>query len=102
MGGEPDPGAAFAACERALRPGGVLAVITAGAAASGGRLADTAGSVVATARAAGLVYAQHIVLVRAAIDGDRLAPPPPAPAPPALAAAPSTTTSWSSPSPGSP
>jgi len=67
-----DPGPVFAACERALRPGGVLAVIT-GPAAPGGTLTDTAGNV-AAARAAGLVYAQHIVLVRAAIDGDRLAP----------------------------
>ena len=78
-GGEPaeDPGpGCFAACERVLRPGGVLAVIT-GPAAPGGTLADTAGSVVAAARAAGLVYAQHIVLVRAAIDGDRLAPAAP-------------------------
>ena len=70
----------FAACERVLRPGGVLAVIT-GPAAPGGTLTDTAGSVVAAARAAGLVYAQHIVLVRAAIDGDRLAPADPDPGP---------------------
>jgi hypothetical protein len=76
-GGEPaeDPGPVFAACERVLRPGGVLTVIT-GPAAPGGTLTDTAGSV-AAARAAGLVYAQHIVLVRAAIDGDRLAPAAP-------------------------
>jgi hypothetical protein len=68
-----DAGLLFAACERVLRPGGVLAVI-AGPADGGGTLTDTAGSVVAAARAAGLVYAQHIVLVRAEIDGDRLAP----------------------------
>jgi len=80
--GEPaeDPGPAFAACERVLRPGGVLAVI-AGPAAPGGTLAGTAGSLAAAARAAGLVYAQHIVLVRAAIDGDRLAPADPDPGP---------------------
>ena len=71
-----DPGPLFAACERVLRPGGVLAVI-AGPAAPGGTLAGTAGSVVAAGRAAGLVYAQHIVLVRAGIDGDRLAPAAP-------------------------
>jgi hypothetical protein len=71
-----DAGLLFAACERVLRPGGVLAVI-AGPAAPGGTLTDTAGSVVAAARAAGLVYAQHIVLVRAEIDGDRLAPAAP-------------------------
>ena len=80
-GGEPDPGPAFAACERALRPGGILAVITAGSAVCGGTTAGTAGGVVAAARAAGLVYAQHIVLVRAAIDGDRLAPAAPDPDP---------------------
>jgi len=78
--GEPGPRTAFAACERALRPGGVLAVL-AGPAAPGGTLAGTAGSLVAAARAAGLVYAQHIVLVRAAIDGDRLAPADPDPGP---------------------
>ena len=96
--GEQDPGPLFAACQRVLRPGGVLAVIT-GPAAPGGTTADTAGSVVAAARAAGLVYAQHIVLVRAAIDGDRLAPAAPDPGPPRPAAARSTTTFWSSPSP---
>jgi hypothetical protein len=78
--GEPGPGPAFAACERVLRPGGVLAVI-AGPAAPGGTLAGTAGSLAAAARAAGLVYAQHIVLVRAVIDGDRLAPADPGPGP---------------------
>ena len=76
--GKKDPGPLFAACERVLRPGGVLAVIT-GPAAPGGTLAGTAGSIVAAARAAGLAYAQHIVLVRAAIDGDRLAPAAPGP-----------------------
>ena len=78
--GEPGPGPVFAAGERVLRPGGVLAVIT-GPAAPGGTLAGTAGSIVAAARAAGLVYAQHIVLVRADIDGDRLAPADPDPGP---------------------
>ena len=71
---------AYAAGERALRPGGILAVI-AGPAAPGGTLAGTAGSIVAAARAAGLVYAQHIVLVHAAVDGDRLSPADPAPGP---------------------
>jgi hypothetical protein len=75
-----DPGPVLAACERVLRPGGVLAVL-AGLAAGGGTLADTAGSTVAAARAAGLVYVQHIVLVRAGIDGDRLAPAAPGPEP---------------------
>jgi len=76
-----DPGPVFAACERVLRPGGILAVIT-GPAAPGSPAASTAGSIVAAARAAGLVYAQHIVLVRAAIDGDRLTPAAPGPATP--------------------
>jgi len=80
--GEPveDPGPVFAACEPVLRPGGVLAVAV-GPATPGGTLVGPAGSVVAAARAAGLVYAQHIVLVRAGIDGDRLAPADPGPGP---------------------
>jgi hypothetical protein len=63
----------YAACQRVLAPGGVLAVITASR-ADGGQLTDLAGHAVGAARAAGLVYAQHIVLVHAAIDGDHLAP----------------------------
>ena len=58
-----------------LRPGGVLAVITAHP-APGGQLTDLAGHAVATARAAGLIYAQHIVLVHAAIRDGQLAPEP--------------------------
>jgi hypothetical protein len=73
-GTEPDDGGLlYAACERVLRPGGVLAVITASP-GPGGEAGDMAGAIVAAARAAGLAYAQHIVLVHAAIDGDRLAP----------------------------
>ena len=66
-----------------LRPGGVLAVIT-GPAPGGTARRRPGRDVVAAARAAGLVYAQHIVLVHAAIDGDRLAPaaPPPGTASP--------------------
>jgi hypothetical protein len=72
-GPEPDPGGLlYAACERVLRPGGVLAVITASPRAS--EAAGLPGGVVAAARAAGLTYAQHIVLVHAAIDGDHLSP----------------------------
>ena len=76
-----DGGLLYAACELVLRPGGILAVIT-GPAPPGDPVGDTAGSV-AAACAAGLVYAQHIILVRAGIDGDRLAPaePDPGPAP---------------------
>jgi hypothetical protein len=79
-GGADDPALVYAACQRVLAPGGVLAVITASR-TEGGQLADLAGHAVAAARAAGLVYAQHIVLVHAAIDGDHLAPGPAATAP---------------------
>ena len=66
--GDDRPGVLYAACQRVLRPGGVLAVITAsGAVAPDGQLADLTGQPVASARAAGLVYAQHIVLVHAVI-----------------------------------
>jgi hypothetical protein len=76
--GEPEgPGPMFGACGWVLRPGGVLAVIT-GPAAPG---VQAAGSAVAAARAAGLIYAQHIVLVYAAIDGDHLTPAAPGPEP---------------------
>ena len=74
-GGGDDPALVYAACQRVLAPCGVLAVITTSH-ADGGQLADLAGHVVAAARAAGLVYAQHIVLVHAAIDGDHLTPGP--------------------------
>ncbi len=70
-----DPALACAACQRALAPGGILAVLTASS-PEGGQLADLAGHVVAVARAAGLVYAQHIVIVHASIDGGHLAPAP--------------------------
>jgi len=82
-GGETGPGLLYAACQRVLRPGGVLAVITATPAA-GGQPADLAGHAVAAARAAGLVYAQHIVLVHAAIRDDQLAPDPAASSPAGL------------------
>src|SRR5208283_1958838 len=76
-GGDDRPGVLYAACQRVLRPGGVLAVITAsGATAPDGRLADLTGQAVAGARAAGLIYAQHIVLVHAAIRDGQLAPGP--------------------------
>jgi hypothetical protein len=70
----PGPGLLHAACARVLAPGGILAVVT--SPATSGKLTDLAGYAVATARAAGLIYAQHIVLVHAAIDGDQLAPGP--------------------------
>jgi hypothetical protein len=68
-------GLLYAACQRVLAPGGVLAVITTSP-ASGGRLTDLPGQVTAAARAAGLIYAQHIVLVHAAIHRSQLTPPP--------------------------
>jgi hypothetical protein len=74
-GGADGAALVYAACERVLASAGVLAVITASR-ADGGQLADLAGHAVAGARAAGLVYAQHIVLVHAAIDGDHFAPDP--------------------------
>jgi hypothetical protein len=74
-GGADDPALVYAACQRVLAVGGVLAAITASS-AEDGQLADLAGHAVAAARAAGLVYAQHIVLVHAAIDGDHLTPGP--------------------------
>jgi hypothetical protein len=65
---------------RALLPGGLLAVLAGPPPASG--LPDL-GLAVARARAAGLVYAQHIILIHAAIDGDQLRPfPAPRPAAP--------------------
>ena len=58
---------AIAACAQTLRPGGLLAVLT-----SAARMPGQAGRVVARARAAGLGYTQHIVLVHAVIRGDSL------------------------------
>jgi hypothetical protein len=65
--------ALYAACQRALRPGGILAII-AGRPAPG-QIPDLSHAV-ASARAAGLVYAQHIILIHAAIDGRQLRPFP--------------------------
>jgi len=78
-GGLPADGAAqcetvlYAACQRVLRPGGVLAVI-AGRPAPG-QIPDLSYAV-ACARAAGLIYAQHIVLLHATVDGGQLRPFP--------------------------
>jgi hypothetical protein len=67
----------YAACQRVLRPGGVLAVI-AGRPAPG-QIPDLSHAV-ASARAAGLIYAQHIILLHAAIHGGQLRPFPGQPA----------------------
>jgi hypothetical protein len=60
-------GEVFAACHRVLSPGGLLAVVTNAACHPG-----HAGDVTASARAAGLVYTQHIIAVHAVISGTRL------------------------------
>ncbi len=65
----------FAACHRVLAPGGLLAVITNAACHPG-----HAGDITASARAAGLVYTQHVIAVHAAISGGRLRLPAAAPA----------------------
>jgi len=73
-----DPDVLYAACQRVLRPGGLLTVITAAA-----REPGWPGEVIAHARAAGLIYTQHIIALHAPIRGSRLhAPAPAAPAPP--------------------
>jgi hypothetical protein len=61
------PNVVYAACHRVLASGGLLAVITNAACHPG-----HAGDVTAAARAAGLVYTQHIIAVHAAISGGRL------------------------------
>ena len=72
--GDDSGGLLYAACEKALRPGGVLAVLIAGPGAD--EHCALAGNAVAAARAASLVYVQHIALVHAVIDGDHLDPGP--------------------------
>ena len=60
----------YAACQRMLAPGGRLLVIT-----SAVRQPGFAGQVIVHARAAGLVYAQHIIALHAPIRGGCLASP---------------------------
>jgi hypothetical protein len=96
----------YAACQRVLRPGGVLAVITASTPCPGG-LRDDPGEVISWARAAGLIYAQHIVALHAPITGSQITAPGDATrtgegaGPAAVQPAP-TATSLYSPSPGLP
>ena len=71
----PGTGVLYTACERVLRPGGVLAVLTASTHRPAG-LRDDPGEVIAAARAAGLIYAQHIVALHAAITDGQLLPRP--------------------------
>jgi hypothetical protein len=72
-GDGPGTGVLYTACERVLRPGGVLAVLTASTPRPAG-LRDDPGEVIAAARAAGLIYAQHIVALHAAITDGQLVP----------------------------
>ena len=74
--GSPGASVLYAACERVLWPGGVLAVLTASTHRPAGRRDDPAG-VIAAARAAGLIYTQHIVALHAAITDGQLTPSPP-------------------------
>jgi hypothetical protein len=78
-------GLPWAACQRALCPGGLLAVITAAV-----RHPGWAGQLIAHARDAGLVYAQHVIVLHAPLHDDRLLSPP-APQPCASAASPAET-----------
>jgi len=69
----------YAACRRALRPGGVLAVLTRTPEPD---LSPGLGGAVTRARSAGLLYSQHIILIHAGISGSQLVPfSPPGPAP---------------------
>jgi hypothetical protein len=72
-GVNPGQGSPYPAAHHALRPGGLLAVMTCYPAAGG---VPDLGLAVARARAAGLVYTQHIILIHAAIDGDQFRPFP--------------------------
>ncbi len=80
-----DPGLPWAACQRALGPGGLLAVVTAAA-----RHPGWPGQLIAQARAGGLVYVQHVIALHAPLRDDRLLSPPP-PQPRAPAASPAET-----------
>jgi hypothetical protein len=71
-GQDRDPRLPWAACQRALRPGGLLAVITAAVRSPG-----CAGQLIAHARSAGLVYTQHVIALHAALGDDRLRSPAP-------------------------
>lgn len=61
----------YAACRRALRPGGVLAILTRTPEPD---LSPGLGGAVTRARSAGLLYSQHIILIHAGISGSQLVP----------------------------
>ena len=69
-GADRDPGLPWASCQRALRPRGLLVVITAAV-----RHPGWAGQLIAHARAAGLVYAQHVIALHAPLHDDHLLSP---------------------------
>ncbi len=69
------PAAALDAARRLLRPGGLLVTVTRGARRAGA-FHDTAGEMVRLARASGFGYTQHVIALRAPIDGDHLTPTP--------------------------
>jgi hypothetical protein len=71
-------GEVYAACARALRPGGILVVLNAPASAPGVGSA----AALAAARAAGLVYVQHVIALRVPLAGGQLIPPAGAAPPP--------------------
>jgi hypothetical protein len=73
-----DPGLLYAACQRVLAPGGLLVIIT-----SAARQPGHPGELIAHARAAGLVYTQHIIAVHARIRGSHLITAIPGPSGPA-------------------
>jgi modification methylase len=62
-----EPGVLYAACQRVLAPGGLLVIIT-----SAARQPGHPGELIAHARAAGLIYTQHIIAVHARIRGGHL------------------------------
>jgi hypothetical protein len=67
---------------RLLRTGGLLLTASRQAHRDDGELLDPCGQLIASARAAGFVYRQHILLVHATASGSRLHPTPDAPAEP--------------------
>lgn len=71
-----DPGLLYAACQRVLAPGGLLVIIT-----SAARQPAHPGGLIAHARAAGLVYTQHIIAVHARIHASHLLTAVPGPVP---------------------
>ncbi|WP_395103847.1 hypothetical protein [Actinomadura sp. SCN-SB] len=57
---------------RVLRPGGHLALITTACYQADGRLIDPGPEIIRDARAAGLRYSQHVIVVRVPVHDDTL------------------------------